>query len=676
MQKEVSVPEWTAAARQLLRISPELSHLVQAQQDLASQIAKHQLFKIDREQQRIQIAYPFFYIQFHTPHAAAEQGASSLVCSHFVVQHQKAELLEDFFMQDVHFLTGDLKAQHPLFLRTKAQQIREILAKEIISWAFGTEKIKTALQQMSLAQAEFTDELMMTHQLYSQPILQACLLQQKPIPESAVEKFLPLLRLDTVLAHEFLPLQPLMESFDEFCFSAAQFLDPAVFRIASLFYREQFNLNELIELEDDIGMLYAHAKEQPQLLGFARLMNREVWRQSDLFSKPHFLTANHRIWQKKAAVLPLFDCVRAVNWLFKQSLDVLDWISQNVQHSNIRTAVTALSYVDCSQMHPQIILAALQYFQHVSARLFIQSCHAAAIEENWFEHPENQAVVLQGTRQAIDDHRVAIRPSILYLDEWMALASSMAKSDELAMKKVYLRMSRVMQAFMLHLRKITADFPEDLMDFILPDTQQDRDFYAVLHCHKMPQDMFRQQFYLQHGAVRKSIFDAYVRDYLSAYFSETKRVPKTVTWTGLFYQAAIWHQKIQTEEILAKLKKEFSCSDWKPFTVCSELYFDQWRFQELQSVERIIDESQKFQHCLAASYAQRIIEGQYSAFHMSHVTQPLRMTLGCIRQDGQLIFDQLELPHNEKAEECYVQIAKQFIDWLNAEANKKSNEIA
>ncbi len=671
MHKERSVSELANAAQQLLRISPELSYLIQDQQDLASQITAHQLFKINQEQRQIHIAYPFFDIQFFTPQPAAEYAADSLVRSNFEHQHHKSEQLEDFFLQDIHFQTGDLKAQHPLFLRGKALQLREILADDIFNRVLGEQKLAAALQRMNPSQAQFTDQLMMDLQFYHVPAVQNSLVDQTPIAKNILQCFQQLCRLDTVLTHDFLPLQPLMESFDEFCFSAAQFLDPAVYRIVSLFYREQFNLNELIELEDDIRLLYLHAKEQPHLLGFVRLMNREVWHRSDLLSKQYFLTANHRIWQKKAALLPLFDCKRAVNWLFKQSAEVLDWISLNIQHSNIRTAVTALCFVDCSQMHPQIILAVLQYFQHVCARLFIQSCHAIAIEQNWFEHPQNQTVVLQGTKQAMDDHRVAIRPSILYLDEWMALASNIAKHDDLAMKKVYLRLSRVMQAFMLHLQKVTLNFPEDLMAFILPETQRDRDFYTVLQRHKMPQDVFRQQFYVQNsGTIRKSIFDAYVRDYLSAYFAETKAVPKTVTWSGLFQQSAAWHENNQKEEILAKLKKEFSLADWKPFCAAADVYFEQWHFQELQSVERIIEESKKFQHCLAASYAQRIIEGEYAAFHMSHLLHPLRMTLGCIRQNGQLSFDQLELPNNEKAAEHLVQAARQFIQWLNAEINK------
>ena len=103
MHKERSVSELANAAQQLLRISPELSYLIQDQQDLASQITAHQLFKINQEQRRIYIAYPFFDIQFFTPQPAAEYAADSLVRSNFDYQHHKSEQLEDFFLQDIHF---------------------------------------------------------------------------------------------------------------------------------------------------------------------------------------------------------------------------------------------------------------------------------------------------------------------------------------------------------------------------------------------------------------------------------------------------------------------------------------------------------------------------------------------------------------------------------------------
>lgn len=138
---------------------------------------------------------------------------------------------------------------------------------------------------------------------------------------------------------------------------------------------------------------------------------------------------------EKVARLPLFDCHRAVNWIFKQPAEVLDWISNNIQHSSVRVAVTALSFVDSHHIHPQIIMATLQYFQYVSARLFIHSMHEYAIQHDWFQHQYNQAVVLKGTRQSIEDQRIAISPSILYLDEWMELLRNVVKMDDQLTKR-------------------------------------------------------------------------------------------------------------------------------------------------------------------------------------------------------------------------------------------------
>ena len=679
MQTECAVSEHGKIAQLLLRISPELNQIVQDQLALVEYFNGSHLFKIEQEARCIRIASPLFMIQFHCPEPMAQLASKPLAHGYFEYMGQKAEGLEEFFLDEVHFLTGDLKAQHPLFLRSKAQQLRTLIIQQIYLWGDVAQRVQRVLHHLDLAQAQLIDQLMMDAHVYDRQVMQNLVLYQHSMPIAVLHLFQHLFRLDSVFGQEVLPLQPLMESYDDLCFSAAQFLDPAIYRIMSLSFKEQFNLNQLIEHEDDIRLLYQHAQEQPHLLGFARLMNREIWQRSNLLSKQHFLTTSYGVWQKKVAVLPLFDATRTVNWLFKQSAEVLDWVSQNIQHSNIRTAVTALSFMDTSQVHPQVVLATLQYFQHISARLFIQSCHYLAVQDKWFDHPQNNAVVLQGTRQAIDDHRVAIRPSILYLDEWMALTRCIASSDQMVFKKVYLNLSRVMQAFMQHLQKNTADFPLDVMAYILPERQQDRDFYTVLQRHRIQLDVFRRQFYLRFRAVRKTVFDAYVRDYLSAYFSENKTVPKTVTWTGLFHQAVAWHEQIQKEEILSKLTKDFSLVTWQPICEHPRIEFGQWVFEELQSIEQIIDESRKLQHCLASSYAQRIIEGGYVAFQMQHTQLRQRMTLGCIRQQDtqhhHLLFDQLELPNNEKADDASRQVAQRFIDWLNKMNSHEINKF-
>lgn len=54
------------------------------------------------------------------------------------------------------------------------------------------------------------------------------------------------------------------------------------------------------------------------------------------------------------------------------------------------------------------------------------------------------------------------------------------------------------------------------------------------------------------------------------------------------------------------------------------------------------------------------------------------MTLGCIRQQDiqhHLLFDQLELPNNEKADDASRQVAQCFIDWLNKMNSQEINKF-
>ena len=456
-----------------------------------------------------------------------------------------------------------------------------------------------------------------------------------------------------------------MEALDEFCFSAAQFLPVAMYRIMALSFEERFNLHELMEHQDDIHLLYRHAQEQPALLGFVRLMRRELWQRDNLLSKHNFLHGSTVVWQKKVAKLPLFDYPRVVNWLFKQSAEVLDWLSRNIQHSSVRVAVTAFSFIDSSQVHPQVILATLQYFQHCSARMFIHSCHYSAMQEAWFEHEYNQSMMLKGQSQSLEDHRIAISPSILYLDEWMELMRNVTQGNEQIIKKIYLRLSRVMQAYMLYLHKITRGFGNDLMTYIRPETHQNREFYSVLQHYKMRQDEFRQIFYLRGRNIRVSVFDSYVRDYLVEFFKDNQPVAKNTSWIGFYHQATDWHNHIQKREIISQLRKNYAVSVWQAVMPEKFMHFSSWSFEELTDLDRLIEESQRCQNCLAASYAQRIMEREYVAFHMVSQTGKLHMTLGCYLREGQLIYDQLEYPHNRKTEYLFVNIALQFISWLN-----------
>ncbi|MEZ2772427.1 hypothetical protein ACBP83_00930 [Acinetobacter pseudolwoffii] len=655
-------------AQQCLRISPELNQLYLDQMAMIGHLTAQNLLKIQQGQYRIELLDGLFYIQFYTAYALDSGTAPVLVESHFYFQQYKAEALEEFFLQDIYFLTGDLKPQHSLYLRDKAKQLRKLILNQVYEAVNGPARVLAFLRQMSVVQAEIIDHHLIEAGLYTTPVMQNVVLDEQDIPPQILESLQQAFSLAFLQQDEFLSIQSLMDTLDEFCFSAAQFLHPATFRIMSLSFEERFNLHELNDHSDDIRLLYRHAEEQSHLLGFVRLMNREVWHRDDLLAKRNFLENHPYLWQKKVARLPLFDCHRAVNWIFRQPAEVLDWISSNIQHSSVRVAVTALSFVDSHHIHPQIILATLQYFQYVSARLFIHSMHEYAIQHDWFQHQHNQAVVLKGTRQSIEDQRIAISPSILYLDEWMELLRNVVKMDDQLTKKVYLNLSRMMQAYMQHLYKITAHLPDEVLVYIQPQSQQNRDFYNVLHRYRIPFTEFRQLFYLQSGHVRESLFDSYVRDYLVEYFSSHTEIPKNLSWTSLFNQSVVWHDQIQKQEMIAKLKKQFALVNWTPITQVSFLLYFNWRFEELKTLDRILEESKVFRNCLAASYAQQIIEGQYVAFRMSHPDVRLPLILGCRIVNGQVIFDQLEYPNNQKAEAEYSNIAMHFINWLNLQA--------
>jgi len=663
MEQDRLIPQYALIAKQLLRISKNLNDILQDQLNIIGDLNAQNMFRIDQEQHTVQVANGMFQLQFYAPESAVKH---ILHCD-FTYQGQKAELLEEFILHDLYFLTNDLKPQHSLYLRQKAQQLRQLLLDQVYLWVHGAERVRNYLNNLSLPEAEIIDQLMIKANIYSCAVLTDYVVNKKAIPEAIIHLLQEICSIQRVLGDEFLPLQPLMEALDEFCFSAAQYLPAAMYRIMALSFEERFNLHALMEHQDDIHLLYRHAKEQPALLGFIRLMRRELWQRDDLLSKQNFLDPRSVVWQKKVAKLPLFDYPRAANWLFKQSAEVLDWLSRNIQQSSVRIAVTALSFIDSSQVHPQVILATLQYFQHCSARMFIHSCHYFAMQEAWFEHEHNHTVILKGQRQALDDHRIAISPSILYLDEWMELMRNVSKGNEQTVKKIYLRLSRVMQTYVLYLHKITQEFGDDLMAYIRPETHQNREFYTVLQRYKMQLDEFRQIFYLRGRNIRVSVFDSYVRDYLVEFFKDNQPISKSTTWIGFYHQAADWHNHIQKQEIISQLRSNYAASVWQPLMPEKIMHFSCWSFEELADLDRIIEESQKCQNCLAASYAQRIIDREYVAFHMVSQTGKLHMTLGCHLREGQLIYDQLEYPHNRKTEYLFVNIALQFISWLNTE---------
>ena len=671
------VPEFQQIAKQLLRISKSLNQIYQDQMQLLGDLNAQNLFKIHQEHHEISIANDLFWIRFKAPQKLNKSAKQNLIPN--VIQYDfrykqfQNEAIEEFILHDLYFLTGDLKPQNSLLLRNKAKQLRKLLLDHSYVWVNGPQRVRDFFQNISLIQAEIVDHLMIRHGHYKQHILMAHVQENKPIPEDVILLFCQMFSLEVICADKILPLQNMIESLDALCFSAAQFLPRAMYRIVEVSFEERFNLKDLVEHQTDIQLLYQHAEERAALLGFVKLINRDLWQEDHILAKHHFLSAESKIWQKKVARIPVFDYTRVVNWVFKQSADVLDWLSSNIQHSSVRVAVTALSFVDTSRIHPQVILATLQYFQYSCARMFIHSCYVYAMQEDWFHHPANQAVVLKDQPESMDDQRIAISPSILYLDEWTGLMRAVHGSNDQAVKRVYSDLSRVMQAYMLHLDKITQSLPADVMPYIRLETQQNRGFLGALRRHHIQLNDFRQLFYLQDHYVRESVFDTYVRDYLADYFAQNKTVPKNVTWTGLFLQATDWHDRIQKQEILTKLRKSLGESSWTAFTPQALYEYQGWQFTELKDLDQIINESKALRHCLAASYALKIVEGEYVAFHMTDLDHTVHLTLGCHLRAGQLIVDQLEFANNQKAGVEHMHVAVQFIQLLNRQIEQAAD---
>src|SRR5690606_16273762 len=121
----------------------------------------------------------------------------------------------------------------------------------------------------------------------------------------------------------------------------------------------------------DFNLLKQHNEQTPHLLGFTRWIKRGYWQYQDIFNKQNFLNKDVQYWVEDIAQQsPLFIHKRAVNWLFKQDYLVIDWVSENLKDPNIRLAVTALSFVDCSKVHPHVIQLSIQYFEQVIGHLF------------------------------------------------------------------------------------------------------------------------------------------------------------------------------------------------------------------------------------------------------------------------------------------------------------------
>lgn len=677
-------------AQSLLDHSPTLKQLFQDQWFYLWAITPQNLMVIDETHQKLSIADGLLEITFLEPADGTDPDALLVQC---LAPHKvnNVQSIADFIFNEITFLIRDLKSQHSLFLQTKVQLLRQLLVEQVFHWVDGENRIEHYLYNIAVEEAERLDQVMISAGYYEHQHLTEFAQSGKEIPLNVELNFKHLSLVNSVLGDKFLPVQQLMPIYDQFCFSAQRFIPQPLYRIIESAFDEQFSLAQVIQHQNDFKLLMDHAKEQPHVLGFSQWIKRGYWQYKDIFSKKNFTQPDSVYWDERISnQFPLFYYKRTVNWLFKQDTSVIDWVARHLENLNVRIAVTALSFIDSSQIHPQVILQSLKYFESTTVHFFISDIKHFAEQHQWFDaqaladqhlssihhpyvlrndfrqnpHPQNHYKQDQ-TRQK---GKIEISHSILYIEEWLHLLFLISKDDQRIAKHAYSRLSRVLQAYMWFMQRTIQGIPDALIQFMHPDMQQDPRFLQLLKQHKIDVDDYRNRFKHPVSGTNRavSVFDSYVADYLNDVFYDQMPLAKNMTWSGLYQQALRWHQQAHFEDTLLKLRKRIHVDSWRRVSPQKIMFGEHWRFEELNSLEKIIHESVIFKHCLALSYTERIAAGEYVAFHMRHLTdENIHLTLGCFFKFEQLHFDQLRLPNNEIAAKDIEQEAKAFIQTVN-----------
>ena len=646
-------------AKALLALVLPFEKIYRAQIEFFKEITPENLIVINEERHSIQFINGLLNLYF-------SDQSESIIRFESPQAQLSFQRLNQFLLNDIQFLTGDRKSQHPLFLKTKAQLLRQSLIEQVFEWIDAENLIEQYLYTISVQKAQEIDQLLIKNKYYDQPHLTDFATRGIEIPLEIELNIKHLCMINSVLGEDFLPIHRIVPIYDELCFAAPRLLPHVLYRLIETRFYDYFKLADLIEQQYDIAMLLPHAHELPHLIGLAHLFNRGNLQYRDLFSKVNFLDKKCPYWdESQVHHLPVFRFARTVNWLYKQDQIVVDWIAHHLAKPSVGIAISALSLVDTSQVHPQAILMTLQYFKDISARLFIEECSAYAKQHFWFNHHKNKTLSLD---EDAPSHKKMISNSVMYLEEWLDLLDMIAEGDMRIAKQVFKKQSRVMQAYMLFMQKIIEGLEPDLIAFVDPATHENRDFIMALQRHRLSAVDFRHRFHhpaLSHSR-RISVFDSYVADYLIDYFQLKRDISKSVTWSGLFNKAIRWHQQLQHSSTLKKLRLKVKNTEWQRRSPEKFMYYGDWRFEEMHSLERIIHESSDFNHCLAVAYCQRIAEGEYLAFHMtSEQDASLHLTLGCIYEYDQLTFDQLKFANNRDADVHSLNIAKLFINEFN-----------
>ena len=187
MGQDRLVPRYQWVAKQLFRISKTLNEIFQDQLNIVTDLNAQNMFRIDQEQHCVYIANGLFQLQFSAPTSTPASVQSSILCCDFNYLGQKAELVEEFVLHDLYFLTGDLKPQHSLFLRQKAQQFRQVLLDQVYLWINGAERVSIFLTQLSLLQAEMIDHLMIKADFYQSAVLTDCVINETQVPKLIIQ---------------------------------------------------------------------------------------------------------------------------------------------------------------------------------------------------------------------------------------------------------------------------------------------------------------------------------------------------------------------------------------------------------------------------------------------------------------------------------------------------------
>ena len=659
-------------AQSLLDHSATLKQLFQDQWFYLWTLTPQNLWVIDTKNKQLLIADGLVKVKF-------SENIKSLVQISSTHKNINIENIIDFIFNQMTFLIRDFKAQHSLFLQTKVQLFRQLLVEEAFKWVDGENRVEHFLYNLSVAEAEIIDGIMLDAGYYEEAHLTDFAKFGKEIPLHVELNFKHLSLVNSVLGANFLPVQQLIPHYDQLCFSADQFMPKPLYRIVESAFEDQFTLSQVIEHQNDFQLLLGHAKEQPHLLGFTQWMKRGYWQYSDILSKKNFTTTDSVYWDERISnQFPLFYYKRTVNWLFKQDKQVIDWVAQNLDNLNVRIAVTAISFMDSSQIHPQVILHSLKYFESVTTHWFVAEMSHFAIQQHWI-NDSNQvehhfyamhSYILKTANQPNPQikNKIYISDSVLYVEEWLNLLFLMTTDDQRIAKHAYSALSRVIHAYMVFLQRAIHDLPEELIQFMHPQMQQDPHFQHLLKKNQIDVQQFRKHF--KHPSTRIdhqiSVFDSYVADYLNDLFLNHTNFPKNLTWGGLFQQAVRWHQQAYFDATLNHLRKRISITSWKRVSPQQIMFTDHWKFEELNDLDMIIHESIRFKHCLALSYTERIAAGEYVAFHMTHLEdENIHLTLGCFFKFDQLHFDQLRLPNNEIADKKTEREAQAFIDKVN-----------